>query len=136
MRPLLADAILILHFAFIAFVVVGLVLILVGIFRRWAWIRNIWFRLAHLLAIGLVVAEAWCGIACPLTVWENTLRTTAGERGYAESFVAHWLHVVIFYDFPGWIFTAAYTAFGALVVLTWVIAPPRTAKTRRRGPTG
>ena len=125
MNQLLANVILIVHFAFIAFVVVGLVLILVGIFRRWAWIRNLWFRLAHLLAIGLVVAEAWCGMACPLTVWENGLRTGAGAGGYAGSFVQHWLHAMIFYDFPPVVFTVAYTVFGVLVALTWVVAPPR-----------
>ena len=128
MTHLLADTILIVHFAFIAFVVVGLWLILLGIVRRWVWIGSFWFRLAHLLAIGLGVAEAWGGIACPLTVWENTLRVSAGSRGYAESFVQHWLHAVIFYDFPPLVFTLAYTVFGALVVLTWVVAPPRRTK--------
>ena len=125
MTQLLADGILIVHFAFIAFVVIGLLLILLGIVRRWAWIRNFWFRAAHLLAIGLVVAEVWCGIACPLTVWENASRASGGGTAYSESFVQHWLHAVIFYDFPPVAFTIAYSVFGALVVLTWAVAPPR-----------
>jgi hypothetical protein len=130
-KQCLADVILIVHFAFIGFVVVGLVLIVVGIFRRWAWIRNFWFRLGHLLAIGLVVAEAWCGVACPLTVWENGLRSGVGAGGYAGAFVQHWLHALIFYDFPPVVFTIAYSVFGALVALTWVVAPPAWPGRRR-----
>jgi polyferredoxin len=129
----LADAVLIVHFAFIAFVVVGLLLILVGMVRRWAWIRSLAFRLAHLLAIAVVVGEVWCGMACPLTTWENRLRVSAGGAAYGESFVQHWLHQIIFYDFPPVVFTIAYSVFGALVVLTWVMAPPR--RKSGRGPT-
>src|SRR5690606_38517008 len=65
---LAADAVVVIHFAYAASVVLGLALILIGIPLRWRWIRNRWFRLVHLAMIGTVVAEAWAGIVCPLTV--------------------------------------------------------------------
>lgn len=125
MHQSLADVILIVHACFIAFVVGGLVLVSTGWIFRWSWIRNFWFRFAHLLAIGIVVAEAWFGMICPLTDWESFLREQGGHSGYSGNFIQYWLQKFIFYDFPPWVFTAAYTIFGALVLLTWLLAPPR-----------
>jgi len=117
----LADAILIVHFAFAVFVVLGFILILIGLLARWSWVHNRKFRVAHLIAIGIVVLQAWFGRLCPLTVWENDLRRLAGESGYAESFVEHWLHKILFFQAAPWVFTAVYTCFGALVVLVWLL---------------
>ncbi len=118
---LLADIVLVIHFAFVLFVVVGFLLILIGLLARWSWVHNRVFRLLHLAAIGVVVLQAWLGQACPLTVWENDLRQRAGESGYAESFVEHWLHEILFYQAEPWVFTTIYTLFGALVLIIWLI---------------
>lgn len=123
---LLADAVLVAHGLFVAFVVVGQALVLAGLWRGWPWVRDRRFRIAHLVAIGVVVLQAWLGVLCPLTILENWLRLRAGESGYAGSFVQHWLHRILFYEAEPWVFTAIYTAFGALVVATWRLAPPRT----------
>jgi len=68
---LAADAILLLHVLFVAFVVTGLVLILIGKVRAWFWVRNPWFRLAHLIAIGVVIVQSWVEAVCPLTTLET-----------------------------------------------------------------
>lgn len=115
----LADAILITHFAFVVFVVAGFVLILTGLLASWSWIHNRTFRVMHLAAIGVVVLQAWFGQLCPLTLWENDLRRRAGESGYTDSFVEHWLHEILFYEAAPWIFTTIYTVFGLLVLLVW-----------------
>jgi len=118
---LLADTILVMHFAFVVFVVVGFMLILAGLLAHWTWIHNRNFRIAHLVAIGVVVLQAWFGQLCPLTIWENQLRRRAGQSSYSESFVEHWLHEILFYEAAPWVFTTIYTAFGVLVVLTWYL---------------
>lgn len=118
---LLADLILIIHFAFVAFVVVGFLLILIGLLVHWKWIHNRIFRAAHLVAIGIVVVQAWFGRLCPLTIWESQLRSSAGESAYTESFVAHWLHRILFYQAEAWVFTTIYTVFGALVLAVWIL---------------
>ena len=117
----LADMILVIHFAFVVFVVFGFVLILLGLLARWPWVHNRKFRIAHLVAIGIVVLQAWFGQLCPLTVWENDLRRLAGQSGYTETFVEHWLHKVLFYQAEPWVFTTIYTGFGVLVVLVWFL---------------
>lgn len=127
---LAADGILVVHTMFIAFVVFGFVLILVGLVREWRWVRNPWFRFIHFGAIGIVVMQAWLDIICPLTVWENELRQMAGQAGYSGAFVQHWLHELIFYQAETWVFTLVYTVFGALVVIVWLLAPPAFAKKR------
>lgn len=121
---LLADGVLLIHALFVGFVVIGMVLILVGLWRGWRWVRNFWFRLAHLAAIAVVMLQSWGGVLCPLTVWENALRRRAGESAYAGSFIRHWLHRILFYDAEEWVFTLIYTAFGAAVVVTWVLGRP------------
>ncbi|MFA6922056.1 MAG: DUF2784 domain-containing protein [Gallionella sp.] len=129
MNLLLADLILVIHALFVTFVILGLVVILPG--RHWGWVRNLWFRLAHLLAIGFVIAESWLGLICPLTGWESNLRVAAGGSAYSDSFIRHWLHEILFYDFPPRVFTVAYTVFGILVIVAWLFVPPEYARSKK-----
>ena len=140
-----ADAVLIVHVAFVLFVVAGLAAVFVGAAARWRWVRSRAFRLAHLAAIGVVVAQAWLGVVCPLTTLEMALRARAGDATYAGSFVAHWLHAALYWQAPAWVFAVAYTAFGAAVLASWFAVPPdrpaggatrprpRAGSRRRRG---
>ena len=121
----LADFILVTHAAYVLFVVGGQALIVIGWIRGWEWTRFRVFRLLHLMAIGLVMLEAWLGINCPLTILENFLRLQAGAAAYEDNFIGHWLRSLIFYAAPEWIFTLIYTGFTALVILTWLAYPPR-----------
>ena len=121
MMPLAADIILVVHFLFVMFVVGGLALVWIGAMAGWRWVRNFWFRIAHLAAICFVAAEALLGIICPLTAWEDALRGARTDT----SFIARWLHRVLFYSFPDWVFTAAYVLFALAVALTLWLVPPR-----------
>ena len=112
---------LVIHFAFVAFVVGGLIAILAGRLAGWSWIKRPAFRNAHLIAIGVVVLQAWLGQRCPLTSWEVAFRARAGQAVYEETFVQHWLHRVLFYDAPTWVFVVIYTLFGALVLVLWLL---------------
>lgn len=121
---LLADLILVVHFLFVLFVVAGLPLVWTGALAGWRWVRHRGFRLAHLAAILFVAAESLAGVWCPLTLWEDALRGTAEDK----SFVARWIHRLMYYDLPPAVFTAAYLLFAALVALTWWRIPPRHRK--------
>lgn len=127
-----ADLILIVHASFVAFVVVGLVLIFAGKALDWQWVRNLWFRVAHLAAIGVVVLQSWIGIICPLTTWEMALRERAGDVTYAGSFVAHWLESILYYRAPAWVFTVVYTVFALIVVGSWIWVRPRRKVTSNK----
>lgn len=122
---LAADAVLGLHAIFVIFVVFGLALILVGGQLSWLWVRNPWFRLAHLTAIAVVVVQSWVDAICPLTSIEMALRAKAGGTVYAGSFIAHWIQRILFYDAPSWVFIAIYSLFGAAVAASWIWIQPR-----------
>lgn len=120
---LLADLTVVLHFGYVSFVILGWLSIALGGWLCWRWVRNKWFRGIHLTMIGIVVVEAWLGIVCPLTRWEQQLRAAAGEETYRGAFVANLVHDLLFFDLPTWCFTLIYTLFGVLVTLTLWLVP-------------
>lgn len=126
MALLAADLVLFVHLSYVMFVVGGLLLVWLGRWRGWSWVRNPWFRLGHLAAILIVAISAWFHLDCPLTVLENDLRARGGDAGYDGSFMAHWMSAILFYQGPPWAFTLAYTVFGLLVIGSWWAVRPRS----------
>lgn len=99
----LADLVVVLHFAFIVFVIFGAVLVY---FKR----KVIW------LHVPCALWGAWIeftGGICPLTPLENWLRYRAHETGYSESFVAHYLLPIIY---PSGLTSEVQIALGLIVV--------------------
>jgi hypothetical protein len=87
---LLADGILLLHLAFVLFVIFGGLLSL----------RSPWWALVHVPIFvwgAMVNLMHW---VCPLTPWENELRALAGEEGYAGGFIAHYVGSVVYPQIP------------------------------------
>ena len=144
-----ADVLVVIHAAYVGFVLFGMVAILIGMVLQWRWVRNFWFRIVHFAMIAVVVAEALCGVICPLTTWEEDLRELAGKTVEPGTFVGRLCNAVMFYQ-PSLDegasdlsfderaallkeasqalqrkLTVAYCVFGASVVLTLILAPPR-----------
>jgi Protein of Unknown function (DUF2784) len=126
----LADFVVVIHAAYVAFVVVGLLAIVAGWTLGWRWVRNVWFRGAHLASIALVLVESVVGLACPLTTLENSLRQRAGQAGYPSDFISYWIHRLIFYEWPPWVFFMLYAGFTTLVVAVYWLIPPERRKRR------
>lgn len=123
---LFADLLVLFHFSYVSFAVGGELFILAGAFLKWGVVRNLAFRIAHLVAVVFVALESLVDVLCPLTEWEYNLRELAGQRVEREiSFIGRLLRKIIFYDFPSWAFTLMYMGFGALVILTFILIPPR-----------
>jgi Protein of Unknown function (DUF2784) len=117
---MLADAIVVIHFLIVLFVLAGVPLVYLGVALHWGWVRRRRWRVLHLGAILFIAAESLLGIACPLTVWEYALRGQQSTHGFIE----RWVDRILFYDAPPWVFTVAYVAFAALVLVTWIAVPP------------
>jgi hypothetical protein len=82
----LADLVLLIHLAFIVFVIVG------GFFAsRWRWLPWI-----HLPAVAWAIILEFSGWICPLTPLENSLRQASGEAGYPGGFLEHYLVPVVY----------------------------------------
>jgi len=121
---LLANVVLSLHVAVVVFVVAGLLFIVLGNRRGWAWVNTLWFRLSHLATIAVVAAQAWLGVMCPLTTLEMWLRAKARTATYSGSFIEHWLHALLYWDAPAWAFVLVYSVFGLAVLAAWWRFPP------------
>ena len=130
---MLADAVLVLHAAVVVFVVGGLFLIVIGNFSGWRWVNGLLFRVLHLVAIAVVVGQAWLGKACPLTLFEMQLREKAAMATYTGSFIEHWLQRALYYEAPPWVFLVAYTVFGLSVMACWWYFPPSRTRRGRGG---
>jgi hypothetical protein len=128
----LADAVLALHVVLVLFVLGGALAVLAGGPAGWRWVRAPLWRWAHLAAIGVVVAQAWLGAHCPLTVLENWLRAQARLAGYPASFIGAWLQRLLYYEAPAWAFVLTYTLFGLAVLWLWRRWPPRCWRGRPR----
>lgn len=121
----LADVIVCLHFGYIAVILGGMLLIVIGGAVGWGFVRNFWFRTIHLAMILIVVTEALLGIVCPLTVWEHDLRVAAGQDVSEGTFIGRLLHDLIFLDVSPGVLTVCYCLFGLAVLASWWFLPPR-----------
>jgi len=100
---LLADALVVGHGLFVAFVVLGALLVL---WRRWV----LWLHLPAALWGAWIEFSGWI---CPLTPWEQALRARAGQGGYAGGFIEHYLIPLIY---PPGLTAHAQTILGLVVV--------------------
>ena len=128
---LAADLTLLVHALLVLFVVLGLVIIMLGAARRWAWVRNPAFRWTHLLVVAVVMAFSVLGIVCPLTSLEMYFRSLGGGVVYSGSFIGHWLEFLLYYTAPNWVWVIVYSLFTA-AVLGCAIALPPTAKDKNQ----
>ncbi|HEY8228832.1 MAG TPA: DUF2784 family protein [Rhodanobacteraceae bacterium] len=116
-----ALSILALHLAIIAFNAAGCVLIPIGAWRGWRWVREFWWRLAHLLSLSAVALQALMGRACFLTLWQGDM--SGALR--AQPLIAGWINRLVYWPLPLWVFAVAYVVVFAYVIALWVWVRPR-----------
>lgn len=104
---LAADAVLLAHFGFLLFVALGGFL---------AW-RHRWVAWPHAVAVGWGLVSVFVGVGCPLTYWEDRLRTAAGGQGLPRGFVDTYLTGVIY---PVGHLVTAQLLVAGLVLMSWV----------------
>ena len=116
-----AFAISIFHLAVIAFNVAGCVLVPIGAWRGWHWVRGFWFRSAHLLSLAVVALQALLGRACFLTIWQGDVSGTS----HVQPLIAGWINRLIYWPLPLWVFAVAYVVAFAYVIVLWIWVRPR-----------
>ena len=121
---ILADTVLVVHLAFIVFIMLGGVLAL-----RWRWIP--WIHLPSVVYGALIEFIGW---TCPLTPLEWYLRRQAGQVGYEESFVGHYL-VPLIYP-AGYTYGLRMALGSAVVVVNVVVYAVYITRMRREGQCG
>jgi hypothetical protein len=122
---LLADLVVAIHIAYVAYIIVGFLLILVGLKCKWGWVRNPWFRLTHFAAILIVVLELIFKATCPLTILEFRFRSLAGQPVTEVTFVERLMYYILSGWLPGSLTNSVYVVVGVVVALMFLLAPPR-----------
>lgn len=120
-----AQAIFWVHIGIITFNVFGLIVIPLGVWLGWAFVRVLWWRLLHLVALLIVALQAVLGRACFLTIWESDLAVRAGETSSNLPLIQGWITRLVFWPLPIWAFAVFYVAIALYVIALWVIVPPR-----------
>ena len=105
----LADLVLVVHLAFVLFVVLGGLLAL-----RWPWVASL-----HIPAAIWGILIEYSGWICPLTPLENALRQSGGEAGYAGGFIQHYIQPLLY---PGGLTRETQIVLGTLALLVNLIA--------------
>jgi len=122
----LADGVALLHGAVVLYVGGGLVLLLLGLWRKWSLARHFTFRYSHLALVLFINVFEWADQPCPLTTIEKELRA---QDAYPGGFIARHVHDAIHVELPPR--ALAWPTLGLLgaVVALYVLAPPVAAKT-------
>jgi hypothetical protein len=131
---ILADVVVTVHLAYVLFVVVGLVAVVVGRLCGWEWVRNRWFRCIHLAMIAFVAFEVIIDMTCPLTTWENELRIAAGQPITGGTFVGRLMNNILFWNCPEWAQSTLFIGTALLVLSTFVFVPVRWRPRRGASP--
>lgn len=117
----LADAVLALHFGVAAFITLGLLLIPIGKFRSWIWVRHRRLRVLHAALMVFVAIEALVGMTCPLTMLEAYLRGTVAQ----ESFWSYQISRLLYWDLPLGFFVILYLSCAVWVIWLWFFCRPQ-----------
>ena len=117
---MIADIVLMFHFAIIFFITFGFFLIPIGYSLGWIWIKNSKLRKCHCGMMIFVTFETILGITCPLTLIENSLRGI----NESTSFISYWINQIIYWNFPNQLFIVLYCICLVWTFLIWKIFPP------------
>jgi hypothetical protein len=125
---LLADLIVVVHFAWILFMLIGFVLTLLGFW--WKRFFDKWlFRTLHLLGIVYVGLLAVLREYCPLTVLENALREKYDPYlTYPGSFIVHYLQRLVYPDIQPLMILIPTMIIAIFTILVFIFRPPRKIK--------
>jgi hypothetical protein len=120
----LATAVLVFHLLVVLFNLCGMIVIPLGAWRGWAFVRVFWWRALHLAILAVVALQAVLGQACFLSLWQSALQRWAGEGASAAPFIARFINRLLFWPLPLWVFAIIYVAVCAYVLALWRLVPP------------
>lgn len=125
---ILADIIVVMHFAWILFMLTGFIFTVIGFFRKGFFERWL-FRTLHLFGILYVSLLALMGKYCPLTIWENILRQKYDPNlTYGGSFIIHYIEKLVYPDINPLLIQIPTTFIAVFSILVYILRPPIRTK--------
>lgn len=98
---------------------------------RFKSIRNIYFRVTHLIAMMVVAIQQYFSLNCPLTLLEKRLLILAGRETYSGAFIPHILNQVNF-NIPSQYYLPLYVTLSILFLFSFIIIPPKLKKIQKK----
>lgn len=128
-HKIFADAIIVLHFLYILFMLLGFLLTGYALFFREKFFDRWLFRSLHLLGIFYVVSLSILGKYCPLTILENELRLRYEVYSvYSGSFIVHYLEKLVYPDVNPLVIQIPTVFLAMFTIVVFIIKPPKKIK--------
>jgi len=128
-----ADSVIVVHFLFILFMLLGFLLTLYAVLFREKFFDRWVFRSLHLLGIFYVASLSILGKYCPLTILENELRSRyAMSSVYSGSFIVHYLEKLVYPDVNPLVIQIPTVFIAIFTIMVFIIKPPKI-KIKKRG---
>jgi hypothetical protein len=124
----LAASVLYFHLGVVAFNIFWMVAVPLGAWAGWTFVRNIWWRGAHVASLVVVAVQAAFGRLCFLTIWQNNLEAASGVRLGESSAFERAAMAAIYWPLPAWAFIALYIAAVLYAAALWILVPPQPAR--------
>lgn len=125
---ILADLIVVVHFAWILFMLIGFILTVRGFFYKEFFDRWL-FRTIHLIGIAYVNLLGILGQYCPLTLWEKLLRAQYDPSlTYPGTFMIHYVEKLIYPDINPWLIRIPTIFITVFTIVVFILRPPAKIK--------
>ena len=124
MNMILSEIVLLLHFSIFLFMILSFILIPYGYFKKWEWVKNIYFRSIHLILMGIILIETILGFMCPLTILENFLR--ADKK--IDNIFSKIIHQIMYWDLTNYQFIILYLLSLSYIIFLWLYFRPNQKK--------
>lgn len=125
---ILADTIVVMHFAWIIFMLAGFIFTVVAFWHKKFFDKRL-FRTLHLCGIVYVSSLAILGKYCPLTIWENTLRQKYDPGlTYPGSFMVHYIEMLVYPEVNPGIILIPTIFIAIFTIFVFIKKPPKKIK--------
>ena len=124
MNILFSEIILLLHLLIFLFITLSFILIPIGYFQKWEWVKNKYYRSIHLILMGIISIETILGFMCPLTILENYFR----DDIKVDNKLTEIAHQILYWDLPNYQFIILYILSFSYLIFLWFFFKPNLNK--------
>ena len=120
MNIFFSEIVLLFHFCIFLFMILSFFLIPLGYYKKWKWVKNKYYRLIHLVLMGIILIETILGFMCPLTMLENFLRNNIEINNKITQII----HQIMYWDLSTYQFIILYLLSLLYLIFLWFFFKP------------
>ena len=124
MNIIFSEIVLLFHFCIFLFMILSFFLIPLGYYQKWELVKNKYYRLIHLVLMGIIFIETILGFMCPLTILESFLRNDIEINNKITQII----HQIMYCDLPTYQFIILYLFSLLYLIFLWFFFKPDLKK--------